>query len=261
MGAREFVEVEVRGEFTTIWLNHPAKLNVLTAAMMHELTTAFDEVAASTATGVVLAARGRIFSAGHDFSEMYGATLAESRRLFRICETMMARLRALPQPTVARVHGLATGAGCQLVATTDLAVASEGATFATPGGRGGLFCTTPLVAVGRLIGRRRALEMGMTGDAIDAPTAHDWGLVNLVVAEGDLDAATDELLGRATRGSLESKAIGKSAFYDQIDLDLDKAYALASEVMAAAALIPDSQESIAAFLEKRPARYPRPGRP
>ncbi len=258
MGAGRLIEIERRGAFTTIWLNHPDKLNVLTAALMQEMTAVLEEVAASTAIGVVVAARGRIFSAGHDFSEMHGATLAESLRLFGICETMMTRLRSLPQPTVARVHGLATGAGCQLAATTDLAVAAEGASFATPGGKGGLFCTTPLVAVGRLIGRRRALEMGMTGDPIDAATAREWGLVNRVVPEADLDEATDDLLGRATRGSLESKAIGKRAFYDQIDLDLEKAYALASGVMATAALIPESQEAITAFLEKRPAQYARP---
>ena len=251
----KYVLVERRDDVVTIWLNHPARMNVLSRRMMEELTATFGEVGSGEATGVVLAAKGKIFSAGHDFAEMAGEDLAGTRALFATCTSMMNALQSMPQPVVARVHGLATGAGCQLVATTDLAVAAEEATFATPGGKGGLFCTTPLVAVGRLIGRRRALEMGMSGDAIDAATAASWGLVNQVVPATALDEATYELLGRVTRGSTESKAIGKAAFYTQIDLEQSKAYAFASEVMAAAALTGDAQEGIAAFIEKRAPRW------
>ncbi len=254
-GDFEFVLVEREGDVTTIWLNHPDRLNVLSRQMMLELTDAFTTVGESDVTGVVLAAKGRLFSAGHDFAEMAGAELADVQALFKTCTRMMTSMQAMPQPVVARVHALATGAGCQLVASADLAVAADVATFATPGGKGGLFCTTPLVAVGRLIGRRRALEMGMSGDAIDANTAAEWGLVNQVVSLEELDSATDALVRRVTRGSIESKAIGKRAFYTQMDMGLVDAYEFATSVMAAGALIPDSQESIAAFIEKRPPRW------
>ncbi len=251
----QYVLVEREGPVATIWLNHPDRLNVLSRQMMLELTEAFHDVGDGDATGVILAAKGRLFSAGHDFAEMANASLADVQSLFGTCTTMMTALQAMPQPVVARVHALATGAGCQLVASADLAVAAEEATFATPGGKGGLFCTTPLVAVGRLIGRRRALEMGMSGDAIDAHTAAAWGLVNDVVPLSELDRATDALVRRVTRGSVESKAIGKRAFYEQMDLDLPAAYALATQVMANGVLIADAQESIAAFIEKRPPRW------
>jgi enoyl-CoA hydratase/carnithine racemase len=163
----------------------------------------------------------------------------------------MTTMQSIPQPVIARVHGLATAAGCQLVATCDLAVASEKAYFATPGGKGGWFCTTPMVAVSRAIGRKRALEMLMTGDPVDAQTAADWGLVNKVVPAERLDEETRSLLERATRGSVLSKGIGKQAFYAQIDLDQPKAYAYAVEVMASSALTEDAQEGMRAFLEKR----------
>ena len=164
---------------------------------------------------------------------------------------MMQTIQAIPHPVIARVHALATGAGCQLVATADLAVVSQEATFCTPGGKGGLFCTTPLVAVGRSIGRKRALEMAMSGDPIDAETALSWGLVNAVVPASELDDATARLLRRVTRGSAASKGIGKRAFYEQIAMNQSDAYDYATEVMAAASLLPDAQESIAAFIEKR----------
>jgi len=251
-----FVQVERDGDAATIWLNRPEKRNILSRRMMEELTTALRGVGDSDVRGVVLAARGSVFSAGHDFAEMAGQDLAKVRELFEVCTRLMTTVQSMPQPVVARVQGLATGAGCQLVASSDLAVAADDASFATPGGKGGLFCTTPLVAVARLIGHRRALEMGMTGDAIDAQTALEWGLVNRVVAGHDLDVATAQLLRRATRGSAESKAIGKRTFYDQIALGQLEAYELAREVMSCAALTPDAQEGIAAFLEKRPPRWP-----
>ncbi|MGB0113357.1 MAG: enoyl-CoA hydratase-related protein, partial [Ilumatobacteraceae bacterium] len=168
-----------------------------------------------------------------------------------VCTEMMDTVQAIPQPVIARVHALATAAGCQLVATCDLAIAAESAAFAIPGGKGGYFCHTPLVAVSRNIGRKRALEMALTGDPIDATTAADWGLINRVVPDAELDAAVADLIGRATRGSALSKARGKQGFYAQIGLDQPAAYDHASEVMAQTAMFDDAQEGFSAFLEKR----------
>ena len=251
----QFILSERRRDTVTIWLNLPNRLNVLTRALMEELTQAFNDAGESDATGVILAAKGRLFSAGHDFAEMANQDLESVRGLFGVCTNLMQTIQSIPQPVVARVHGLATGGGCQLVATCDLAVAAEEATFCTPGGKGGLFCTTPMVAVGRSIGRKRALEMAMTGDAIDARTAESWGLINLVVPINELDDASTRLLRRATRGSSVSKGIGKRAFYEQMSMDQSDAYAYASDVMAAASLLPDAQESIAAFIEKRQPKF------
>jgi enoyl-CoA hydratase/carnithine racemase len=247
-----FVLEERERDTITIWLNHPERLNVLSLELMEELTAAFRAAGESDATGVVLAAKGRLFSAGHDFAEMANQTLSSVEHLFGICSNMMRTIQSIPQPVVARVHALATGAGCQLVATADVAVAAEEATFCTPGGKGGLFCTTPMVAVGRAIGRKRALEMAMSGDPIDARTAQSWGLVNVVVPTVELDDATKRLLRRVTRGSAASKGIGKLAFYEQIAMSQSDAYEYATQVMAAASQIPDAQESITAFIEKRP---------
>ena len=247
--------VKAEEPIATITLNRPEKRNALALDVMTELTAAFREIGATSARGLVLAANGPVFSAGHNFGDMKGASLADARRLFEVCTEMMDTLQAIPQPVCAKVHALATAAGCQLVATCDLAVASEDAGFAIPGGKGGLFCHTPLVAVARNVGRKRALEMAFTGDAIDAHTAAAWGLVNRVVPAAELDEATHDLITRATRGSASSKAYGKHAFYAQVDLPQDKAYAYAIEVMAAAALTDAAQEGIASFLEKRPATY------
>jgi enoyl-CoA hydratase/carnithine racemase len=251
------VLTERAGDVITITMNLPDRRNALSLEHMRELIRAFGEAGESDATGVILAANGPAFCAGHDFADMAGADLAEMRRLLVTCTELMTLMQAIPQPVVARVHALATAAGCQLVATADLAVAADSAAFAVPGGKGGWFCTTPMVAVGRAVGRKRALEMAMTGDAIDAATAADWGLVNRVVPLTELDSATHELLTRATRGSAASKGIGKQAFYAQIDLDQPKAYAYAVEVMAAASQIPDAQEGMAAFLEKRAPKFGR----
>jgi enoyl-CoA hydratase/carnithine racemase len=247
--------VKHEGDITTITLNRPEKRNALALDVMAELAAAFREVGDSDALGVILAANGPVFSAGHNFGDMKGAGLAEARRLFEVCTEMMNAVQDIPQPVVAKVHALATAAGCQLVATCDLAVASEDAAFAIPGGKGGLFCHTPLVAVARNIGRKRALEMAFTGDPIDARTAADWGLVNRVVPAEELDDATFDLIRRATRGSAQSKGLGKHGFYAQIGLDQPNAYAMAVELMAAGALIPDAQEGFAAFLEKRKPEF------
>jgi enoyl-CoA hydratase/carnithine racemase len=223
--------------------------------VMLELTHALRTIASSDAVGVILAANGPVFSAGHNFADMAGASLEQTRELFAVCTEMMNAVQAMPQPVVARVHALATAAGCQLVATCDLAVAADTAGFAIPGGKAGLFCHTPLVAVARSIGRKRALEMAMTGDPISATTAADWGLINKAVPPEQLEAATLDLIQRATRGSALSKALGKQGFYRQIDLPQAQAYAFAGERMATAALESDAQEGIQAFLEKRPAVY------
>jgi len=253
--AYQHILVSTEGGITTVTLNRPDKRNALSLPLMLELTEALQAVGRSTARGVILAANGPVFSAGHNFGDMAGASLAQARELFAVCTRMMDTLQALPQPVIARVHALATAAGCQLVATCDLAIAADTAGFAIPGGKAGLFCHTPLVAVARNIGRKRALEMAMTGDAIDAATAADWGLINRAVPAAELDAATLDLISRATRGSTESKAMGKRGYYRQMELAQPQAYALASEIMAAGALTADGQEGIAAFLEKRPAQY------
>ena len=253
--ADQHILVSTEGAITTVTLNRPDKRNALSLPLMLELTEALQGVGRSAARGVILAANGPVFSAGHNFGDMAGASLAQARELFAVCTRMMDTLQALPQPVIARVHALATAAGCQLVATCDLAIAADTAGFAIPGGKAGLFCHTPLVAVARNVGRKRALEMAMTGDAIDAATAADWGLINRAVPAAELDAATLDLISRATRGSTESKAMGKQGYYRQMELAQPQAYALASEIMAAGALTADGQEGIAAFLEKRPAHY------
>jgi enoyl-CoA hydratase/carnithine racemase len=249
------VLVDRLDDVVTITMNLPERRNALSLAHLRELVDAFARVGQTDARGVILAGNGPVFSAGHDFADMAGADLAAMRSMLTTCAELMSTIQAIPQPVVARVHGLATAAGCQLVATADLAVAAETAAFAVPGGKGGWFCTTPMVAVGRSVGRKRALELAMTGDTIDAATAADWGLVNHVVPDAQLVDATDDLIRRATRGSAQSKGIGKQAFYAQIDLDQPKAYAYATEVMAAASQTADAREGVAAFLEKRAPKF------
>src|SRR5437763_14856175 len=253
--AYEMIELRYAGDFATITMNCPERRNALSLKHMTELTDAFREVGESGVRGVILAANGPVFSAGHDFADVVGRDLAAMRTMLRVCTTMMDTIQAIPQPVLARVHALATAAGCQLVATCDLAVASTEASFATPGGKGGWCCTTPMVAVSRSIGRKRALEMLLTGDTIDAHTAADWGLVNRVVSPEQLLQESQHLLEAATRGSFISKGIGKQAYYAQIDLPQEKAYAYAIEVMAAASQIPDAQEGMRAFMEKRKPNF------
>jgi len=239
----------------TITLNRPDRRNALSVEHMQEITAALRTIGESDARAVVIAAEGPVFSSGHDFGDMVERDLAGMRQVFAVCAEMMATVQGIPQPVVARVHALATGAGCQLVATADLAVASEDARFSTPGGRGGWFCTTPMVAVSRAVGRKRALEMLLTGNEIDAATAADWGLVNRVVPAATLVEETTALARAASRGSAYSKGVGKHSFYAQIDLDQAHAYAYASEVMTMMALGPDGREAMAAFVEKRKPRF------
>jgi len=245
------VIVERDGPFATITMNRPERRNALSQQHLDELLRAFRSVGASDALGVVLAGNGPVFSSGHDFADLVDADLGTVRHMLSTCTELMTSMQTIPQVVVARVHGLATAAGCQLVATADLAVAGASAAFAAPGGKGGWFCTTPMVAIGRTIPQKHALEMALTGDTIDAVTAASWGLVNRVVPDTELSEATIELLRRATRGGPESKAFGKQAFYAQIGLPQTQAYAYAVEVMAAASQISDAREGIAAFLEKR----------
>jgi enoyl-CoA hydratase/carnithine racemase len=251
----EHILVERSGDFATVTMNRPQRRNALSQDHMRELIRAFRELGDSDALGIVLAGNGPVFCSGHDFADVVDSDLSGVRALLVTCTELMTLIQQVPQPVVARVHGLATAAGCQLVASTDLAVASEDAGFAAPGGKGGWFCHTPMVAIARNVGRKRAAELALSGDVIDAPTALDWGLVNQVVPAARLDSAVQDLLERVTRGSAESKGIGKQALYAQIDLDQAKAYAYAVEVMAATSQLPDAREGMRAFLEKRKPQW------
>lgn len=235
-----------------VTLNRPQRRNALSFALMQELIDCLDAIASRRdLRAVILAANGKVFSSGHDLSEMVGRDESDYQRIFEVCTALMTKLQSIPQPVVAEVQGIATAAGCQLVATCDLAIAAEEAAFATPGVRIGLFCTTPMVALSRAIGRKRALEMLLTGEAITARQAAEWGLVNRVVPADQLRAETLRLARRIAEASDMVVALGKQAYYKQIDLDQPKAYAYAQDVMARNALIEDAQEGISAFLEKR----------
>jgi enoyl-CoA hydratase/carnithine racemase len=245
------VRSQRHGDYVTVTLCNPTKRNALSLDVLVELTKVFEEIGSSDVLGVVLAAEGPVFSAGHNFGELKGASEADALHLFTVCSNLMQMMHSIPQPIVARVHALATAAGCQLVATCDLAVAATSAGFAIPGGKGGLFCHTPLVAVARSLPPKRALELAMTGDVITAQTALEWGFINEVASDEELENATQSLLERACRGSRESKAIGKKAYYQQVGMNEADAYAFASAVMANAVVSDVAQEGIAAFLEKR----------
>jgi enoyl-CoA hydratase/carnithine racemase len=253
----EQVLIEIAGDLATVTLNRPERRNALSESMLRDLGAALGRAASTPGIrAIVLAAGGSVFSAGHDFSDMIDRDLDGMRRLLRICSEVMLAIRQLPVPVVACVQGVATAAGCQLVASCDLAVAVEDASFATPGGRGGWFCHTPLVAVARVIGPRRALELGLTGDPIDARTALAWGLVNRVVPRAQLVTEAQALARAASRGSLASKALGKRTFHHQVGLGIEAAYAEAIEVMAQSAITPDGREAMRAFVEKRAGVYP-----
>lgn len=250
------VLVQRDGPMTTITMNRPQRRNALSREFLLALTEAFREVGRTDALGIVLAANGPVFSAGHDFADMAGASHADVRSLLQTCTELMQTIQSVPQIVVARVHALATAAGCQLAATCDLIVAAETAGFATPGGKGGWFCHTPMVAVSHNIGRKRAMEMALAGDIVDAGTAYEWGLVNRVVPEAELEKATRDLLERATQGSPRSKALGKQAMYAMLDRTEQDAYTYAIEVMAAASQTPEAQEGMRSFLEKRKPEWP-----
>jgi enoyl-CoA hydratase/carnithine racemase len=240
------------GNTATLTLNRPQQRNALSMDLMRQLTAALGDLRAdSEVRVVVLAGAGPAFCAGHDLGEMVGLDLEGNREVFAACTQMMNAIHELPQPVIARVHGIATAAGCQLVAACDLAICASTATFATPGVKIGLFCSTPMVEVSRAVGRKRALEMLLTGLPVDASTAADWGLVNRVVEPDELEDATARLADQIATASPLTVAIGKRAFYDQIDLDLAGAYERCQDVMSRNAIALDAQEGICAFLEKR----------
>ena len=248
----DILKANFDGTIATLTLNRPGRRNALSLELMNALVAKLNEIASNQGVrAVILAAEGKVFSSGHDLSEMVGRDVTEYRRLFDVCSELMMKIQSIPQPVIAQVQGVATAAGCQLVASCDLAVASDDATFATPGVRIGLFCTTPMVALSRAIGRKRALEMLLTGTTIDAHTAADWGLINRVVPAGELADETRRLACRIAEASSFTVALGKQAYYAQIDLDQPKAYAYAKEVMSMNALAADAQEGMSAFLEKR----------
>jgi enoyl-CoA hydratase/carnithine racemase len=244
--------VSHEGPVARVTLNRPEKRNALSLELMEELIAALQAVRADAdVRAVVVEGAGPVFSAGHDLGEMVGRELPFYERLFDVCTVMMETIHRLPQPVIAKVHGVATAAGCQLVAACDLAVAATDARFATPGVKIGLFCSTPMVPLTRAIGRKRAFDMLLTGEMISAETALEWGLVNRVVPAEALEEAVAGLVEKITRSSPLVIGIGKEAFYAQVELDEHRAYDLTKSVMAMNALAGDAQEGISAFLEKR----------
>lgn len=257
MAASETLLVADSGGTRTITLNRPERRNALSLGLMIDLRAQLDRTAGDpTVRVVVIDAAGPAFSAGHDISEMAGDTRESYEELFRVCSELMLAIHRLPQPVIASVRGIATAAGCQLVAACDLAIAAEGARFATPGVRIGLFCSTPMVEVSRVVGRKRAMEMLLTGEPIDAATAADWGLINRVVPADELDEAVRELASRLGRFSARTIEVGKRAFYEQLDHGLGDAYHLTRDVMARNAAAPAAQEGMSAFLGKREPVWP-----
>jgi enoyl-CoA hydratase/carnithine racemase len=255
---KPFVVTTRDGGVATVTLNRPERFNPLSMEMIAALQAELAEIAADSSTRVViLAAEGKGFSAGHDLKEMRAHTDDKSwqETLFNSCSQMMIALTRIPQPVIARVHGIATAAGCQLVSMCDLAVAADTARFGMPGVNIGVFCSTPAVGVVRNIGRKRSMEMLLTGETIDAATALSWGLVNRVVPQDQLDAEigrfTDIILSRSSAAI----RFGKQSFYSQIDRPLDAAYDVASEVMACNLMLEDAAEGMDAFLQKRPANW------
>jgi enoyl-CoA hydratase/carnithine racemase len=216
-----------------ITLNRPEKRNALSLALMEELIAALRDTGSDSETrAIVIEGAGPAFSAGHDLGEMVERDSAFYDRLFDVCTVMMETIHRVPQPVIAKVHGIATAAGCQLVASCDLAVAAAGTRFATPGVRIGLFCSTPMVPISRAVGRKRALELLLTGEPVDAETACSWGLINKVVPAEELEDAVTELVAKVSRSSPLTLRIGKEAFYEQVELDEHGAYELTRSVMA-----------------------------
>jgi enoyl-CoA hydratase/carnithine racemase len=256
MADYEHLLVKHDGGTVRITMNRPERRNALSEPHLRELLRAFTDAGDSDATGIVLGAQGKAFSAGHDFADVAARDLAGVRGLLQLCTRVMRTVQEVPQVVIARVQAIATAAGCQLVASCDLAVAAESAAFALPGGKAGWFCHTPAVPVARNIGRKRLMEMALTGDPVDAHTAAEWGLVNYTVPDDELDAKVDELLARATRGSRFGKGVGKQTLYAQLDRPEADAYAIAVEVMASVSQTPGAREGMSSFLEKRTPDWP-----
>ena len=238
---------------TTLTLNRPAARNALSIGLMEALDSALAEIAQDPRTHVVvIAANGPAFCAGHDLREMRANPTREAyEQVFALCSRLMQRIVRLPKPVIAQVHGVATAAGCQLVASADLAVAADTARFATPGVDIGLFCSTPMVALSRAVGRKAAMEMLLTGDMVPAARARELGLINRVVPEADLDTAVTTLARQIAGKSPLTVKIGKEAFYRQAEMDLASAYDYAARVMTENMLARDAAEGIDAFLAKR----------
>jgi len=235
-----------------ITMNRPDKRNALSLGLVREMVDVLESIRGDNETRVVIIrSRGRVFSSGHDMSEMIGKDVLSYEGLFRTCSEMMQLIRDLPQPVIAQVQGVATAAGCQLVAACDLAVASEDAQFATPGIKIGLFCSTPMVPLSRTVGRKKALEMLLTGDVISAREAERYGLINRVVPAEALEKETVSFAMKITQASPLVVRIGKRAFYSQIEMEDSKAYAYATQVITLNAMAVDAQEGMSAFLEKR----------
>ncbi len=241
----------------TLTLNRPAARNALSSALMAQLHEQLEELAEDRSVKVVIiAGNGPALCAGHDLKELRANPGREFyQRLFRQCSRLMLAIVNLPKPVIAKVHGIATAAGCQLVASCDLAVASDQARFATPGVNIGLFCSTPMVALSRAVGRKAAMEMLLTGDMVSASEARRLGLINRVVAADALDGETDGLARQIADKSPLVLAIGKEAFYRQAEMELKDAYDHASEVMTRNMLARDAEEGIDAFLGKRPPEW------
>ena len=246
-----FIERAQQGTIAILTLNHAARRNALSLELMRELTLALQGLKPET-RAVILAAEGPAFSAGHDLREMRGRSLEDYRELFDVCTDLMRTVQTIPQPVIAEVQGVATAAGCQLVAACDLAIAADTATFATPGVKIGLFCSTPMVELTRSIGRKRALEMLLTGRAVAAAEAADWGLINRAVPLKMLRVSTIEMAESIATAARYTVSLGKGAFYAQAELDTAQAYAQTAQVMSTNALAADAQEGINAFLQKRP---------
>ncbi|HET9340938.1 MAG TPA: enoyl-CoA hydratase [Casimicrobiaceae bacterium] len=245
--------VAVDAGIARLTMNRPKQYNAISREMIDAMQDALDAIARDRAVrAVVIAGNGPAFSGGHDLKEMMGCrTEAFIGGLFDACSRVMLTMAALPQPVVARVHGTATAAGCQLVAACDLAVASSEARFATSGINFGLFCATPGVPVSRNVSRKRAFEMLFTGEFIDASTALDWGLVNSVVAPAEIDAELDRLIGMIVSKPRDVIAAGKALFYEQLEARLAQAYGLAGKAITRNMLGPDAAEGVGAFIEKR----------
>ncbi len=250
----DHVRLEIDGPIATVTLARPEKRNALGLDFMKSVIETLDEIPQDIGV-VVIAAEGKVFSAGHDITEMMERSDDYYAELFDTCGRMMKAVRDLRQPVIAKVQGIATAAGCQLVASCDLAIAADSAWFATPGVKIGLFCHTPMVPVSRAVGQKRAMQMLLTGEPIDATTAVNWGLINAAVPAGELDDAIEAMANKILRYSKNTIALGKCTFYAQTEMSEDAAYAVATPVMAANAANDDAQEGMGAFLEKREPQW------
>lgn len=251
------IQLQLDGHIATILLNRPEKRNALSLNTLEEIIHALKELATRQQERVVvLRGRGPLFSAGHDLKELAEGNLHDYRKIFATCMKMMLLLHDIPQPVIAAVHGIATAAGCQLVAACDLAIATEDARFATPGVRIGFFCTTPMVPLSRVVGGKKALEMLFTGEFISAQEAFQFGLVNRVVPADELDEAVEKLAEHICQFSRTVLGMGKEAFYKQIEMSERLAYAYASEVISVNGVMPVAREGMEAFLENRDPIWP-----